>query len=123
MPISDPAAVEFFQQNLSGVFVLPDRHANGFVIKDGMLRVDYHPSIGLMKLSGGASMSSREIAELVNSNHADVRRSIGRIVERGVISLPPLAEVPNPGPGPKTIKVYRFTCNAGKALNRLSSGG
>lgn len=39
------------------------------------------------------TMSSREIAELVESNHADVRRSIERLAERGVISLPPLAEV------------------------------
>lgn len=47
MPISDPAAVEFFQEHLSGVFALPDRYVGGRVIKDGMLRVDYHPNIGL----------------------------------------------------------------------------
>lgn len=52
------------------------------------------------------TMSSLEIADLVESNHADVRRSIERIAERGVITLPPLAEVPNPVFGPKTIKVY-----------------
>jgi phage antirepressor YoqD-like protein len=63
-------------------------------------------------LSIGASavtMTSLEIAELVNSNHADVRRSIERLAERGVITLPPLAEVSNPGPGPRSIAVYPVT--------------
>lgn len=54
-------------------------------------------------------MSSLEIADLVESNHADVRRSIERIAERGVITLQPAAEVSNPGPGPKTIKVYQVS--------------
>lgn len=56
-----------------------------------------------------ATMSSLEIAQLVESNHADVRRSIERLSNRGVISLPPLAEVSNTGPGPKTISVYHLT--------------
>lgn len=54
------------------------------------------------------TMSSLEISELVESNHADVRRSIERLAEKGVISLPPLAEVSNSGAGPKTIKVYNL---------------
>lgn len=62
-------------------------------------------------------MSSREIAELVESNHADVRRSIERLAatvdgkgnpKTPVITLPPLAEVSNSGPGPKTISVYHL---------------
>lgn len=61
-----------------------------------------------------ATMSSLEIAELVNSNHADVRRSIERLAERGVVTLPPLAEVSNAGPGPKTIKAYSFSGEQGK---------
>lgn len=52
------------------------------------------------------TMSSLDIAELVHSNHADVRRSIERLAERGAITLPPLAEVSNPGPGPRGIAVY-----------------
>lgn len=56
-----------------------------------------------------ATMSSLEISGLVDSRHADVRRSIERLSHRGVISLPPLAEVPNTGPGPKTISVYHLT--------------
>lgn len=55
-----------------------------------------------------ATMSSLEISELVESNHADVRRSIERLSERGVIALTPLAEVSNPGPGPRFVKVYNL---------------
>lgn len=43
------------------------------------------------------NMSSREIAELVESRHDDVRRSIKRLAERGVIALPPMAEKPTAG--------------------------
>lgn len=38
------------------------------------------------------TMSSREIAELVGSRHDDVKRSIVRLADRGVIGLPPMAE-------------------------------
>lgn len=41
------------------------------------------------------TMSSREIADLVESRHDDVKRSIERLSDRGVIQLPPLAEVKN----------------------------
>jgi phage regulator Rha-like protein len=37
-------------------------------------------------------MSSREIAELVDSRHDKVKQSIERLAERGVITLPPLGE-------------------------------
>src|SRR3546814_6532911 len=40
-------------------------------------------------------MSSREIADLVDSRHDDVKRSIVRLAERGVIQLPPMAGVRN----------------------------
>lgn len=38
------------------------------------------------------TMSSREIAELVNSRHDKVKQSIERLAGRGVIALPPLGE-------------------------------
>lgn len=41
---------------------------------------------------GPVTMSSREIAELVNSRHDKVKQSIERLAERGVIGLPPLGE-------------------------------
>ncbi len=53
------------------------------------------------------TMTSREIADLVESRHDDVKRSIQRLAERGVIALPPTAEVSNDGPGPKSITVYQ----------------
>lgn len=43
--------------------------------------------------NGPITMSSREIAELVDSRHDDVKRSIDRLVERGVIAQPPMADV------------------------------
>lgn len=59
-------------------------------------------------IPGGATvtMSSLEISDLVESRHDDVKRSIERLAERGVITLPPLAEVSNPGFGPRSISVY-----------------
>jgi phage antirepressor YoqD-like protein len=60
----------------------------------------------IQTIGAARTMTSLEISELVKSNHADVRRSIERLAERGVITLPPTAEVPNPVFGPKTIKVY-----------------
>lgn len=53
-----------------------------------------------------ATMSSREIADLVESEHDDVKRSMERLAARGIITLPPLAEVSNPRSGPRTISVY-----------------
>ena len=64
------------------------------------------------------TMTSLEIADLVESNHADVRRSIERLAasldskgnpKTPVITLQPMAEVSNPGPGPKMINIYRLS--------------
>lgn len=41
------------------------------------------------------TMSSREIAELVQSRHDSVKRTIERLAEQGVMELPPLVEVKN----------------------------
>ncbi|MBD2820134.1 phage antirepressor KilAC domain-containing protein [Xenorhabdus sp. 42] len=41
------------------------------------------------------TMSSREIADLVESRHDSVKRTIERLAERGVIQRPPLVEVRN----------------------------
>ncbi|HDY4931397.1 TPA: Rha family transcriptional regulator [Yersinia enterocolitica] len=42
-------------------------------------------------ISGKPSMTSVEIADLVKSRHADVKRSIERLSDRGVIQQPPAA--------------------------------
>lgn len=41
------------------------------------------------------TMSSRDIADLVDSRHDSVKRAIERLAEKGVIQLPPLVEVRN----------------------------
>ncbi|MDF0605402.1 phage antirepressor KilAC domain-containing protein [Neisseriaceae bacterium TC5R-5] len=51
-------------------------------------------------------MSSREIAELVEARHDSVKRAIERLVERGVIQLPPLVEVKNHLS--QTVQEYRI---------------
>lgn len=56
----------------------------------------------------GLTMSSREIAELVESRHDKVKQSIERLADRGVFTLPPAGEVSNQGPGPKTFSVYNL---------------
>lgn len=55
------------------------------------------------------TMSSLEISEVVESAHDDVKRSMERLAARGAITLPPLAEVPNTRPGPKTVMVYQVS--------------
>ena len=42
-------------------------------------------------VNGVKTMSSREIAELVESRHEDVKRSIVRLAEKGIFAIPPLA--------------------------------
>ena len=54
------------------------------------------------------TMSSREIAELVEARHDNVKRTIETLGARGVITLPQIKEVSNSGPGPKTISVYKL---------------
>ncbi len=43
---------------------------------------------------------------MLGNNNSDVMRSIERLALRGILTLPPLAEVPNTGPGPRVIRVY-----------------
>lgn len=63
---------------------------------------------------GNPTMSSREIAELVDSRHDKVKQSIERLVARGVIGLPPLgqeqenATTPTGGRRNYAVSVYRL---------------
>lgn len=56
--------------------------------------------------SASQTMTSREIADLVESRHDSVKRTIERLADTGVIALPPLVEVANHGPGPSEIMTY-----------------
>ena len=53
-------------------------------------------------------MSSREIAELTDKRHDNVKRTIETCAESGVFTLPQIEEVSNSGFGPKTISVYQL---------------
>ncbi len=49
----------------------------------------------MINVNSVVTMSSREIADLVESRHDHVKRSIERLAESGVIQLPPMEEVKN----------------------------
>ncbi|SAK65700.1 KilA domain-containing protein [Caballeronia pedi] len=63
-----------------------------------------------LTMPGAPTMSSREIAELVESRHDDVKRSIERLAARGVIVQPPLADVQIPDSigRPRVVSEYRI---------------
>ena len=56
----------------------------------------------------GVTMSSREIADLVEKRHDNVLRTIETLAARGAITLPQNEEVTNDGRGPRTIGQYRI---------------
>ncbi len=51
------------------------------------------------------TMTSQDIAALVNSRHDDVKRSIERLAEKCIIELPPMAEIKT---ATKPVKVYQI---------------
>lgn len=53
-------------------------------------------------------MSSKEIAELLDARHDNVKVTVERLAARGVITLPALKEVLNTGAGPRYILVYQL---------------
>lgn len=78
-----------------------------------VLRIEQGPRcrtpIALRVPDGNAepTISSHEIAQLLGSRHDDVKRSITRLAERGAVTLPATAEVPNRGAGPSTVVEFR----------------
>lgn len=72
--------------------------------------------MNILTQSNTQSMTSQQIAELVDSRHDVVRKSIERLVARGVIQLPPTTEVKlnqSLSPNSKTV-VYVFSGEQGK---------
>lgn len=57
------------------------------------------------------SMNSQQIAELVQSRHDSVKRTIERLVEQEVIELPPTVEIKTVT---KPVQVYVFSGEQGK---------
>lgn len=74
----------------------------------------------LMKLSGGASMSSREIAELVGSRHDSVKRTIETLVSKGVIEFPQSVEIPT---ATKPVAAFVFSAARAKCATLISPRG
>lgn len=61
------------------------------------------------------SMNSQEISDLVESRHDSVKRAIERLVNQGVISLPPLVEVKvQRERREETVSAYEFTGDQGR---------
>lgn len=57
------------------------------------------------------SMDSQQIAELVDSRHDSVKRTIERLAEQEVIKLPPMVEIKT---ATKPLQVYIFSGEQGK---------
>ncbi|MDY7560188.1 Rha family transcriptional regulator [Pseudomonas sp. 10B1] len=62
--------------------------------------------------SNALTMSSQEIADLVEARHDSVKRTIERLAEKGTIQLPPLVEVKNHLG--QTVEQYVFSDEKGK---------
>lgn len=62
-------------------------------------------------INTAVTMTSLEIAELVDSRHDKVKQSIERLASRAIIELPPLGEIPT---ATKPTSVYRFAGEQGK---------
>ena len=66
-------------------------------------------------LTQNQSMNSLEISELVQSRHDDVKRSIERLAERGVIARPPMAVMEKTANNRTyKVEVYVFSGEQGK---------
>lgn len=64
--------------------------------------------MNLILKSNEVTMTSREIADLVEKRHDNVMRTIENLVTAHVITPPQFEEVSNDGPGPKMIGQYRI---------------
>ena len=73
-------------------------------------------NITTLPMNNTITMTSREIAELVNSRHDSVQRSIERLAQNGVIQLPPtvISEIINNLGLPQKVSEYVFTGEQGK---------
>lgn len=57
-------------------------------------------------LGGTPTMSSREIAELVESRHDSVKRTIERLADKGLIRFTPSVETSHEGSGARPVEVH-----------------
>ena len=70
-----------------------------------LINLQQNTTLGFNLETEQITMSSREIASLLNKNHSDIKRSAERLVASGVITGPPqLKEYPVDPVGVDTIK-------------------
>lgn len=62
----------------------------------------------MVNTTGGAqvTMSSREIAELLECRHDSVKRTIERLADKGLVSFTPTVETSHDGAGARGVSVY-----------------
>lgn len=53
------------------------------------------------------TMSSKQIADVVDSRHDSVKRTIERLAEKGIISFTPMVETSHEGAGARPVEVYQ----------------
>lgn len=75
------------------------------------LNINLKDAVAINSKTVVASMTSQEIADLVNSRHDNVRRTIERLVEQKIITLPPMEEKATGG---RPSLEYVFTGEQGK---------
>ena len=76
-----------------------------------------HKELSMQLQSGEATdaepenltMSSREIAELLEKRHDKVKQSIDRLIERGAIAQPPMRDVQETGGNNRTYTTTEYT--------------
>lgn len=57
------------------------------------------------KAQHATTMSSKEIAELLDARHDNVKRTVERLADRGTIEFPPMVEIPT---ATKPVEVYQL---------------
>ncbi|EQM66172.1 phage antirepressor [Aquipseudomonas alcaligenes OT 69] len=60
----------------------------------------------VIAVGNAATMSSREVADLVESRHDNVKRTIERLSDKGIVRFTPSEETSHEGAGARPIEVY-----------------
>lgn len=65
------------------------------------------PSLAIHGANAELTMSSRDIADLIDARHDSVKRTMERLQERDIISFSPVVETSHDGAGARPVTVYR----------------
>lgn len=64
------------------------------------------PSLAIRSSNATITMSSRDIADLIDARHDSVKRTMERLSDKGLISFSPMVETSHDGPGSRPVTVY-----------------